>query len=66
MIILKLYKYFRGRDKYERQALYREPGELQTGQGEFRKMVLEEPLLSDPARLGVKEWRDPALMDGRL
>ncbi len=27
-------------------ALSREPGKLQTGLGAFRKMVLEEPLLS--------------------
>lgn len=46
--------------------MYREPGELQTGLGVFRKMVLEEPLLSDPAFSGVKERRDPALMDDHL
>ncbi|WP_157929273.1 hypothetical protein [Paenibacillus ihbetae] len=43
----------------------REPGKLQTGLGAFRKMVLEEPLLSVQLveeRAAVKERREPALM----
>ncbi|EFU41814.1 hypothetical protein PVOR_12860 [Paenibacillus vortex V453] len=32
--------------------MYREPGKLETGHGEFRKMVLEDPLLSAAASMG--------------